>query len=326
MKNNVVDINLPDIKSFEEFESFKLHKTDIVENALYNIIQKHRLPAGILNALEGTNIVYALGNESVIKIYPPIHKEHYLSESLVLKNLQGKLSIKTPILEYEGEISGWPYVVISRIKGSSLEGLWENLEYSNKIIIIRELATLIREVHSLPTEGLEVIDCHWPEFIKKQINHCQVQHQNTHLSECLIQQMFAYLEPIKEDLLTIEKPVILTGEYTPMNLIVQQKGSVWHIEGLIDFGDSMLGLPEYDLLGPGCFLIQGDKSLLREFLKAYGFSLDSFSADRLDELSHKLTALMLLHRYSNLEVQIRIKDWKSKVKNLKDLENLVWGL
>lgn len=38
-----------------------------------------------------------------------------------------------------------------------------------------------------------------------------------------------------------------------------------------------------------------------------------------------LLALMLLHKYSNLNVQVRIKDWKSKVQNLKDLENLVWG-
>ena len=120
----------------------------------------------------------------------------------------------------------------------------------------------------------------------------------------------------------MHKSVILTGEYTPMNILVHQVKGVWHIVGLIDFGDSMLGMPEYDLLGPGVFLIQGNKDLLKEFLLSYGYSQDRMT----HMLSHKLTALMLLHKYSNLNVQIRIKDWKSKVNSLEDLENLVWGL
>lgn len=107
-----------------------------------------------------------------------------------------------------------------------------------------------------------------------------------------------------------------------MNILVIQTEGVWHIAGLIDFGDSMLGLPEYDLLGPGVFLIQGNKYLLKEFLISYGYSDDKMTP----ALSHQLTALCLLHKYSNFNVQIRIKDWRSKVHNLEDLEKLIWGL
>lgn len=32
---------------------------------------------------------------------------------------------------------------------------------------------------------------------------------------------------------------------------------------------------------------------------------------------------MLFHKYSNLEIQVRITDWKNKVSSLKELENLV---
>lgn len=82
----------------------------------------------------------------------------------------------------------------------------------------------------------------------------------------------------------------------------------------------MLGLPEYDLLGPGVFLIQGDKQLLKTFLMAYGYS------SMTETLSYQLTALLLLHKNSNLNIQIRVQDWKSKVSTLKDLQNLIWGL
>ena len=43
-------------------------------------------------------------------------------------------------------------------------------------------------------------------------------------------------------------------------------------------------------------------------------------------LSHQLMALMLLHQYSTLNIQVRIPNWKNKVDSLKDLESLVWGI
>jgi hygromycin-B 7''-O-kinase len=235
--------------------------------------------------------------------------------------VQGKLSLKTPTVKYEGEILGWPYIVMDQLDGVLLETLWENLNHDNKGVIMRELGSLIREVHSLPTHGLEEIDCHWEHFIHKQMDRCVEHHRSVNLSSSLLEQIPVYLESTKGSLTKIEKPVLLTGEYTPMNFLVKQVEGVWHINGLIDFGDAMLGLPEYDLLGPGAFLIQGDKSLLREFLEAYGYTSQTMTPT----LSHQLMALMLLHKYSNLTIQVRIKDWKSNVKNLKELENLVWG-
>lgn len=311
----------PIIQSFEEFEIVKLN-TDIIKKAVAEIINQHHLLAEPFSLFsEGTNIVIAYGNDKVIKIFPPLNGDQFKSEKLVLSHLQDKISIKTPRIEHVGEIDGWPYIVINRLEGTLLEDLWEKMDHNNKMIIMRELGVLIREVHSLSTVGLEAIDSHWEQFIRKQINHCVEQHRITKLPEFLVQQIPIYLEALDSSWLQIKKPVLLTGEYTPMNFIVKKTSGIWHINGLIDFGDAMLGLAEYDLLGPGAFLIQGDKRLLKTFLISYGYSEKSLNAS----LSHQLTALMLLHRYSNLNIQIRIKDWKNKVKSIKDLENVVWG-
>jgi len=312
---------LSSTQSFEDYEILKLN-ADIINAIAREIIERHQLPEAPLKLFsEGTNIVFAYGDPTVIKIFPPFHLDQFKSELWVLKHLHGKLSLKTPTVNYEGEIFGWPYIVMSQLNGTLLETLWDKMDHDNKIIIIRELGALIREVHALPTSGLEDIDCHWEHFIHKQINGCREHHQSVNLPNSLIEQIPSYLDSTKDSLVKIEKPVLLTGEYTPMNFLVKQIQGVWHIDGLIDFGDSMLGLPEYDLLGPGAFLIQGDKSLLREFLTSYGYASNTLTP----ALSHQFMALMLLHKYSNLNVQVRIKDWKSKMQNLKDLENLVWG-
>ncbi len=311
---------LPAISTDEEFENLKLNP-EIFESAAREIIARHHLPDDALSLFEGTNVVFSCGKERVIKLFPPEHLNQFQSESLIMPHLYKQLSVSTPAIEFFGEISGWPYIVMSRVEGTLLEGFWETLDHHNKEIIIHELGALIREVHNLATDGLEAIDCHWEQFLSKQINHCVARHQETKLSDVLIQQIPHYLESIKDLLPKIKKPVILTGEYTPMNFLVKQKSGIWHINGLIDFGDCMLGLAEYDLLGPAVFLAQGDEKLLRAFLISYGYLPEQLT----NSLSHQFTALLLLHRYSNLNIQIRIENWKDKVQSLEDLEKLVWG-
>lgn len=322
MLDTIIDTNnqLPFLHSFEEYEAFKSN-IDVLEAAAQKIMHRHHLPELPLTLFsEGTNVVFEYGENQVIKMFPPFHQDQYQGEWLVLKHLQGRLSVNTPTLQYHGELAGWPYIVMTKLEGSLLETLWENMDHDNKLIIIRELGVLIREVHAVPTDGLEAIDCHWEQFLEKQMANCLVQHQSKQLPKHLLQQLPAYLELIKTKLPKIKSPVILTGEYTPMNFLVKQADGVWHIDGLIDFGDAMLGLPEYDLLGPGAFLIQGDKQLLKEFLISYGYSSEALT----ENLSQQLMGLMLLHQYSNLNIQVRIDGWQS-AKTMKDLEHLVWG-
>ncbi len=309
------------INSFEDFETLK-QNTDVVNAIAGELIKRHQLPKASLQLFsEGTNLVFAYGDHAVIKIFPPFHLDQFKSDLLVLKHFQGKLSLQTPTVKYEGEIFGWPYIIMNQLDGTLLEVLWDKMDHDNKVIIIRELGALIREVHALPTLGLEEIDCHWEQFIHQQMDRCRELHRSVDLPNSLLEQIPSYLESTKDSLIRIGRPVLLTGEYTPMNFLVKQVKNIWHINGLIDFGDAMLGLPEYDLLGPGAFLIQGDKVLLREFLMAYGYTPDTLTP----ALSHQMMALMLLHKYSNLNIQVRIKDWQRKVQSLKDLENLVWG-
>jgi hygromycin-B 7''-O-kinase len=322
LESQNLSATLASIESFEDLENFKL-KLDLLENVANLIIQKHHLPQAKLTLFaEGSNIVFEYGLDKVIKIFPPFHQHQFKSDSLVLKHLKGRLSIKTPVIEYQGEIQDWPYLVMTKLDGTLLETLWATMDHRNKLIILRELGALIREVHALPTEGLEELDCHWKDFISRQMKNCLEQHQRNKLPEVLLKEMPEYLGTMKEELLHIDKPVLLTGEYTPMNFLVKQEQGSWHIAGLIDFGDCMLGRAEYDLLGPGAFLIEGNKELLREFLLSYGYSADELTAS----LSQLLSSLMLLHQYSNLKVQVRIRDWESRAQSLKDLENMVWGV
>ena len=79
---------------------------------------------------------------------------------------------------------------------------------------------------------------------------------------------------------------------------------------MFDFGDLMMGAPLYDLLGPLTFLSAGDGELQREFLLSYGLQPDDLN----DRLRETFLTLLLLHRFSNLQGQIRMQGWQSATR------------
>jgi hygromycin-B 7''-O-kinase len=91
------------------------------------------------------------------------------------------------------------------------------------------------------------------------------------------------------------------------------------ISGLIDYGDAMIGFHEYDFLVPCTFLAGGDRDLLTSFFTGYGYRPEEISG----ALATRLMTMLLLHRYSNLDVQIQIPGWRD-LKSLSSLEALIW--
>ena len=113
--------------------------------------------------------------------------------------------------------------------------------------------------------------------------------------------------------------VLLTGEYTPFNLMVNGEGN---ITGMIDFGDSMTGFNEYDFLGPIMFLAGGDKRLISALLNGYGYPKD----EQNENLQKRLMLLQILHRYSDFDAQLRIKEWRTKSSSIEELMKLAFPM
>lgn len=321
---------LPEPTSIQEYHAIRSKiDQELFKSVAFQILKLHGLVLSSVNfkgeALklfpDGTNIVFSFGHDRVIKLFPPVLKHQYISESLVLTHLHNKLSIPTPDLEFYGEFEGWPYLVMSRVEGNTLENVWSSLQAENKLSLIREIGSLIKEVHVLSTQGLEAIDSHWPEFIEKQKSQCLERHRVKKMKPELLEDLPAYLATAQKQLPQKITSVLLTGEYTPFNLLVKEVSGHWILSSMIDFGDCMLGHCEYDLLGPASFLIQGDPVLFREFLISYGYRASELGP----ELRQRLMVLLLLHRFSDLKGQIRVLDWESQVNHFSKLENLIFG-
>jgi hygromycin-B 7''-O-kinase len=149
----------------------------------------------------------------------------------------------------------------------------------------------------------------WADFLQGQRERCHQRQQRTGLPAHLLAQLASILEgPVPEG-----PDVILTGEYTPFNLLHQDGG----LSAMFDFGDGLVGPREYDLLGPLCFLAAGDAQCIDAFFDGYhGRPFDRRQRE-------PLLRLLLLHRYSHLKAQIAVPGWQA-APDFPALAALIW--
>jgi hygromycin-B 7''-O-kinase len=83
-----------------------------------DIISSHGLACAAPHVFAtGTNVVVALDEKLILKIFPPFLRSQFVSERGSLAQLRGQLRIAIPEIVVEGERDGWPYLVITRLPG-----------------------------------------------------------------------------------------------------------------------------------------------------------------------------------------------------------------
>ncbi len=271
---------------------------------------------------DGSNLVAGVGDSVIIKIFPPFHRHQWESEAKVLHSLlQGELNIPIPNLIGQGELSGnWTYVVLSRLPGRTIESVWLECSHEEKASILKRIGEIMAKVHSVHVGDLKSLDPKWSEFLNYQIIHCFERHKKLGMPSWFLKDLKAFVHDSVHLIPEVFDSVILTGEYTPFNLMTEKQDNKWTVSGMIDFGDAMIGFRDYDFLGPSLFLAGGNADLVRSLFTGYGYSNENLNA----EFRRRLMLLQVLHRYSNFNFQLRIPGWDKEVRSIEELERLIW--
>ena len=314
--------SLPSVDTIEAFKAWRADASQCLPAAL-DIARSHGLPHGDPHLFAtGTNLVVALDDKLVLKIFPPQLRHQFASERSSLSRLRGRVSVPIPEIVLEGERDRWPYLVITRLNGMIGAQAWPTLAEQQKERLLRRIGETIAEVQRVPPGELSEIEPRWDEFIPRQIAGCRARHQRLGLARKYLDGLEEFLRDAARLIPMDAPPVILTGEYIPENFLLSCEGGHWQLAGLIDFGDVFTGWREYDLLGPSTFMTAGMPRRVRSLLQGFGYT----QADLTPALTRRLMALSLLHRASDLNRQICIEDWQRKAGNLFELEQLLWPI
>jgi hygromycin-B 7''-O-kinase len=248
----------------------------------------------------GSVIVYQLGESDILKIYPYYDFDIYEVEKNVLSFLnQQELSVEVPELIETGEHEGCPFILMSKVKGQLLSEVQDQLSEDELTKVSINMAEIMNEFHNLDISNLN-LNNEWEKYIENQISSLEDKHKGFGLSEVLLNQIDNYFN---RDLIDTKSVSLLTGEWTPFNVLVNDQ---YEIISVIDFGDCFIGNATYDLLGPPIFTFKNNK---KDFFLSYGIKeveLNSFH-------EKKLMTYLLIHRYSNL-------NWFMDMNNVSDVD------
>jgi hygromycin-B 7''-O-kinase len=249
------------------------------------------LGVGVKRFASGSVPVFAVGDEHVVKLFPPTERSFFNTEWVALTRIDGRLSVPTPRAIAAGERGQWYYIVMTRLSGSSLAEAWPMIETRDRFRLMREVGAALAALHAIATNELAPLAVDWPGFMDAQ------------RASCRDRQLAGGLGPpwvdAVGDFLARWTPgddgarVLLHTEVMREHILVERRDGAWHTSGLLDFEPAMLGAPEYELASVGIFVTCAEPGLLRVLLDAYGAEAD-------DELPLRIMAYALLHRYSNL--------------------------
>jgi hygromycin-B 7''-O-kinase len=310
---------LPDTITRDEYRALRVEPAHWL-GAVAAIAANHGVTAGPLRPLGGSNLVAAVGDADVLKLFPPFLRYQWEAERRALGVLHGRVGVATPALRCDGEYGAWTYLIMSRVTGASLEDVWPALGEVDRCDLLVQIGALIAEVQRVPPGSLIDLEPSWADRLRDQRAGCVARHRERGLPAALVDELDRYLDRVAGALPAGAPPVLLTGEYTPENLLVAHDSGRWRIVGLIDFGDVTTGPAEYDLIGPGTFLAAGDPARLRALLEGRGYAHE----DLTPRLRDCLMALLLLHRHSDLHLQLRIERWHERAGTLDELAAIVW--
>jgi hygromycin-B 7''-O-kinase len=312
--------SMPRLANIEAFRAWRADPARCLPAAL-DIARSHGLPHGDPWLFStGTNLVVALDDRLILKIFPPLLRDQFVSERLSLSQLRGCLRVPIPEIVNEGERDQWTYLVITRLRGIVGSEAWPALPEDQKERVLGQIGETIVEVQRLPPGELSGVGLPWADFISRQIEGCRARHERLGLPQKYLEGLDHILRDARELIPLDATPVILTGEYIPENFLLLSESGGWQLAGLIDFGDVMTGWKEYDLLGPSAFMTAGMPRRVDSLFRGFGYT----PADIDFTLKRQLMALLLLHRASDPVRHICIEGWQDKAADLFELQELLW--
>ena len=259
----------------------------------------------------------------IIKVFRPV-RDCFRRELVALNFVTGKLPLPTPEVVGMGEIEGWPYLVTTQMRGRIALEVWPHLDTRQKRAIVRELGAALRELHQHAAPLSDAaLNRDWDGFLARQMREAVARQAQRDPNPEWLESLPDFLAERRKLLPDAPAPqVFLHGDVHNGNLMLQEtSGGAWRIAGLFDFGDSLCGNYEYDLLAPGLLMLPGQGKLQREFFAAYGYATEEMD----DDLRGRLMVLTICYECSNLRKYAERLAPSAVRLTLAQLEAAIWS-
>lgn len=255
------------------------------------IAARHGLAASELSFLErGTHFVWAT-RRSVIKLFVPLWGEDASLETTLLEMVAGT-ALPVPQLDAQGEVDGWPYVVMSRVPGERIGVAWQTLDDGGRSRLASHLGESMAALASLPPQRLQARAIAQDALIAERVERVLVDQRERGGDEALESELRRFVAELPH--LMPAGEVVLHADLTDDNVLVSGD----RVTGIIDFADAFVGPWTYELAAPACFVTRGSPAYRDAMFRGRGL-------EPTPELIATTRAWAILHRYSHVARMMR---------------------
>ena len=255
------------------------------------IAARHGLAASELSFLDkGTHFVWATRRD-VIKLFVPLWIQDASLERTLLEMVAGT-TLPVPQLEAQGELDGWPYVVMSRVPGEHIGVAWRALDDGGRSRLAAHLAQAMAAVASLPPQRLQARAITQDALIAERLERILVDQRERGGDDSLDFELRSFLGELPR--LMPAHEVVLHADLTDDNVLVSGD----RVTGIIDFADAFVGPWTYELAAPACFVTRGSSAHRDSMIRGRGL-------EPTPELIATTRAWAILHRYCHVARMMR---------------------
>lgn len=308
-------LTLPNISTEEQIKALD-RRNSVFEDATRMILAKNGITVDTIVAPTTGSCPVTIANDRIVtKFFAPIYFEETAKERDALLTLS-RLPGCAPRLIDDGELDGWGYVVMEKLRGKSLAEWWPELTEQERSESSREIGYRLRALHELTQSRSSSDRRTWDMFLSKQANGAAERQRRLGLREKLTDQIEPFLSSVA--LPVPESLSLLHTEVMREHLFFDRNGDHLAFAGFIDFEPSMVGAPEYEFASFGLFVSSGSRTVFRSVCEGYGV------LEPADEsFQRRIMAYTLLHRYANLPWYL---EFMPNGESFDELASLWWGV
>ncbi len=261
------------------------------------------------------NAVFRIGNQQILKIFARNSEQRFRVERAALETLSAQDTIPAPRLIAAGERSDLPpYVIMMEIGGETLQNMWDSLTRTELLAVAEEIGSLTLALHQLPTEKLAEAEkqvggrC---EYIKEEAAKRQVEIEALEiLSVSQKDDLLKFLVGGARDFMDV-RPLFTHSDFSHAHVYLAQEADGVKVGSFIDWGEAMLGPPEWDTTFHWFWTFSRDQEAMRACLRGY------YPDGRLPERFARRCFSVHMYSYSMQEV------WAYFVKNGDRCDDIV---
>ena len=271
---------LPQITSLDQYRAVYADPATWLP-AMNLIAARHSLSGPAIQQPLGTHAVFGFG-DAIVKLFCPLWLQDFQAEQVTLSHIHG---LPVPKILAQGEIEGWPYLVLSRVPGVPAIEVWSGLPPEDQLAIVRQMGLFMRALHAQPLPAGLPDD--WPGFIQQRLAGADAHHAAPEPWRSWIHTRLAgFAEP--------PMPlVLLNADLTADHVLLVPHDHRWRLAAVIDFGDARVGHPFYEFIAPLACYTFGRPALSLALVQAYGL-------EPTPALCDTLTTYCLLHEFGRL--------------------------